>query len=508
MKHIASTSPRVLSRLFAVSALGIASFAVAQPSDHLTSTAVNPRTTIADLPMGGGGGAQILLDGNMGDWSKDHAVMADANYIYFRFGFGEKTFTLQHAPKPVIVMIDADNDASTGHAPNAAGLKHMGVDLQIEFSFEKGQGLSAAAINNAGERSPINPYDLDIVVAPTVAAEWYEGRIARSSPALGALPVKGLRSSGEASVAVGIMTDKSTFGAYSDPEVVTLATAGQASGRLGAALLPAKATGAVRVMTWNIERSSPAKNPQPFRRVIQAVQPDVILFQEWDTGSATDVLAWMTQWISGDAEWHVVKAQGDLTNGGGVAIVSKFELSPQLASPPLGGAGGSPVRFVSARAAGPSGDLLLGSAHLKCCGHKDSPEDQKRLAEAETINKGFLFEGAPAYRIITGDMNLVGSQPPLDHLRAKLDVDGSDLELAPARVLGDTTMTTWSKNGDEFGPGRLDYVLFSDSTLEALQAFVINTRHLTDEALARLGVERTDSDASDHMPVVVDFKLK
>jgi endonuclease/exonuclease/phosphatase (EEP) superfamily protein YafD len=31
---------------------------------------------------------------------------------------------------------------------------------------------------------------------------------------------------------------------------------------------------------------------------------------------------------------------------------------------------------------------------------------------------------------------------------------------------------------------------------------------LTDEALARLGVERADSDASDHMPVVVDFKGK
>jgi endonuclease/exonuclease/phosphatase family metal-dependent hydrolase len=510
MKTIASpTRPlTVLRRLVATAAVSFAAYGAVAQTDHQSSNAVNPRTTIADLPMGDVGSAHIMLDGDMGDWSQDHAVTADANYLYFRFSFGEKSFTLQHAPRPVLVMIDADNDATTGHSPNASGLKHLGVDLEIEFSLEKGQGLSAAAINTAGERSPINAYDLDVVVAPTVAAPWYEGRIARSSPALASLPTKGLRSTGQAAIAVGIANAQGKFDAYSDPEVVSLPSAGQPEARLAAALIPSKAPGSVRVMSWNIERSAPAKDPQPFRRVIQAVQPDIILFQEWDTGSATDVLAWMTQWISSDAEWHVVKAQGDLTNGGGVTIVSRYELAPQLASPPLGGAGGTPVRFVSAKAAGPFGDILVASTHLKCCGSKDSPEDQKRLAEADTINKAFLFDGAPTYRIITGDMNLVGSKPPLDRLVEHLDADGTDLTAAPARVLGDSTMSTWSKSGDAFGPGRLDYALFSDSTLDALQAFILNTRRLSDEALARLGLERADSDASDHMPVVVDFKAK
>lgn len=469
-----------------------------------------PRTTIADLPIEASASPRIMLDGEMGDWAKDSAVTADANYLYFRFSFAQRNFTLQHAPQPVIVMIDADGDGATGQSPKAKGLKAMGVDVQIEFSASgaRAQGLSAVTINSAGERTTINPYDLDIVISPTIAAPWYEGRIARSSPVLAGLPSKGLTSSGKASVAVGILAPDGRFEAYSDAQEVTLSAAGKAEDRLADALIPSKDRGSVRVMSWNIERSAPTKNPQPFRRIIQAVQPDIILVQEWEAGTANDVLAWMTQWVSSDTEWHVVKAEGDLNTGGGVAVISKFTLEPQLASPPLGGPGGSPVRFVSAKATSPFGDILVGSAHLKCCGFMDSPEDQKRLAEADTINRAFLFEGAPAYRIITGDMNLVGSRPPLERLSQGLDMDGSALSPAPARVLGDHTMTTWSKSGDAFGPGRLDYALFSDASLNATQAFVVNTRRLSDAALARLGLERTDSDASDHMPVVVDIHAK
>jgi endonuclease/exonuclease/phosphatase family metal-dependent hydrolase len=495
-------SKLTVSTLAAFSSLCIATIA-----GLAAGQAGTPRTTIADLPMGEVSKAKILLDGDVSDWSQESAVTADANYLYFRFSFGEGTFTLQHAPKPVLVMVDIDADAKTGINPSASGLKTMGVDLQIEFSATPKKGVTASTVDSTGKRTAINPYDLDVVVAPTVAAPWYEGRISRNSPAIANLPMKGLRSSGKATIAVGMANEQGKLGAYSDPETITLPMAAKAS-RGADALPPTKPKTAVRVMTWNIERSAPVKNPQPFRRVIQAVQPDVILFQEWETGSATDVLAWMTQWISSENEWHVIKAAGSLNDGGGVAVVSRYEIAPQLSSPPLGGQGGTPVRFVSAKVAAPFGDMLVGSTHLKCCGYKDSPEDQKRVSEAETINKAFLFEGAPAYRVITGDMNLVGSMPPLERLAAGLDLDGSALMPASAKVLGDATMVTWAKSGDTFGPGRLDYVLYSDASLEAINSFILDTRKLSDEALARLGLEREDSSASDHMPVIVDFQVK
>ena len=111
----------------------------------------------------------------------------------------------------------------------------------------------------------------------------------------------------------------------------------------------------------------------------------------------------------------------------------------------------------------------------------------------------------PIVRVICGDMNLVGSRPPLDILRANLDADGSDLSIAEPFVLGDRSQYTWSDYKTTFTPGRLDYVLYSDSTAQVYQSFVLDTSRLNEETLARAGLNRTDTDASDHKPVVVDL---
>ncbi len=464
-----------------------------------------PSTSIADLPVPQTPSG-VNIDGEMNDWPGDTAVLADTHYLYFRFSFPKRAFTVQNAPKPVVILIDADNDANTGQRPLAKGLKGMGVDLELIFSGNETEhrGVAAYSVSNDGVFTPINPYDLDFVCAPTVAAPWYEARISRSAAALAPLPTAGLRTMGNACVAVGIIGSDENLGAYSDPGVVTLPPADAPGAGLADVLLPAKPAGAVRLVSWNVERSAPTKDPQAFRRILQVLEPDVLQVQEWDTGSADDVGNWMTQWVSSQVQWNVVKADGDLNSGGGVAIISPFPLEKKLMSPPLGGAGGSPVRFVSASVMTPIGAMLVGSTHLKCCGHLDSPEDQRRLAEAQTINKSFLFSQAPALRVITGDMNLVGSRPPLDALAAGLDADGSDLAVAPTPVLGDRATVTWGRSGDPFAPGRLDYILYSDASLRIVNSFVLDTRRLSGESLARLGLDRTDSDASDHMPLVID----
>jgi hypothetical protein len=102
-------------------------------------------------------------------------------------------------------------------------------------------------------------------------------------------------------------------------------------------------------------------------------------------------------------------------------------------------------------------------------------------------------------------MNLVGSRPPLDILRAGLDADASELDVVQAWPLGDDAMYTWSDDSTPFTPGRLDYVVYSDSNSKHTNAFVFNTHRLSDESLARMGMARDDSSCSDHMPVVVDF---
>jgi hypothetical protein len=103
-------------------------------------------------------------------------------------------------------------------------------------------------------------------------------------------------------------------------------------------------------------------------------------------------------------------------------------------------------------------------------------------------------------------MNLVGSRPPLDLLRHGLDVDGSDMTVASPLVLGDSTMQTWRDPSSGYGPGRLDYVVYSDSNAQIVSSFVLDTSRLSDEALAKLGLDRGDCEGSDHLPVVVDVR--
>ena len=59
-----------------------------------------------------------------------------------------------------------------------------------------------------------------------------------------------------------------------------------------------------------------------------------------------------------------------------------------------------------------------------------------------------------------------------------------------------------------FSPGRLDWILYSDATLEVVNAFVLNTDKLSARALADAGLESEDTQASDHLPVVVDVRRK
>ena len=54
-------------------------------------------------------------------------------------------------------------------------------------------------------------------------------------------------------------------------------------------------------------------------------------------------------------------------------------------------------------------------------------------------------------------------------------------------------------------PVRLNFIVYSDSTAEVRQAFVLDTGRLTGDALAGAGLRRADRAASDHLPVVVDI---
>jgi exonuclease III len=478
------------------------------------------------LPGGGQHpqGRAIMMDGRFDDWPQNTASLADAHFLYFRVTVEGHGMPLQAAPETVALWLDVDGRTDTGlRLSDPPEADRLGVDLILEFSppsdtpGQLRRGVAVYAAGPDGQRAALSHAQVDLLAAPTYAAGAYEIRIARhihpDAPAAlrEALALRGQgRSMFVVSDAGGAITG------WSDPEQFNMPAAAGGPARAQVSL-PARPQNAVRILSWNIRDNQPLNNPAPFARVLQAVQPDVVLLQEmWDTDQAT-ILAWFTSVVTGDVEWQ---ARSMPRGEGGVVIVSRYPLSPlgpdRIDLPPearsaAGRSDDSPVRFIAASVDTPQGQLAIANLHLKCCGTAGSAEDQRRLAEARAINIEMASamnqgQGGAPMRIIAGDYNLVGTRTPLDVLRAGLDADGSELVPLNTIVLGDAAYYTWFDPASDFSPSRLDWVVAGNASAEVVNAFTLDARRLSDATLAAIGLDRADTAGSDHLPVVVDIR--
>ncbi|MEI7656648.1 MAG: endonuclease/exonuclease/phosphatase family protein [Phycisphaerae bacterium] len=456
--------------------------------------------------------AAIVIDGDTSEWPAHLAAVSDEHSLSLRFSVADEQFTLQSASRSVSVWVDCDANASTGSAIKGRdGV--IGADLQVLFSPGGRPGVKLLALDSTGGSRELSASDFDLVFAPTYASSWYEVRICRTPEDKSSLPATGLLSPGRVKGFASLLDANGLVTAASD--TFSVETQGTCVGgrRLTAEQPPAAPEGAMRVVTWNIEQSKPMESPAPFARVIKALKPDVVLMQEWEKGDAAEVDAWFEQHVGGS--WHVRKAPGTMATGGGVLIASRFELvagEPKTLECTFRNDANEqetkPVRFVDATLNTPLGPVQVGSMHLKSRGAKDSIEDRRRMAEARAINAAFTRDATAAAaqrRIMSGDLNLVGSRPPLDILRAGVDADGSDLTPAAAMVHGDLAYYTWKDDKTAFSPGRLDWIVYSDSNLKEHASFVLDASRLDQSVLTALGIERGDTATADHLPVVIDL---
>lgn len=454
----------------------------------------------------------VVIDGDTSEWPAALAAVADEHYLYLRFSVADEQFTLQSASRSVSVWIDCDANASTGSTVKGRD-EAIGADLQVLFSPGGRPGVKLLALDSTGGSRELNAADYDLLFAPTYASSWYELRICRTPDDTSSLPATGLLAPGRVKGFASVLDANGLVAAASD--TFTLETEGTCAGgrRLTAEAPPAAPEGGMRVLSWNIEQSKPVESPAPFARVIKAIKPDVVLMQEWDKGDAAEVDAWFEQHVGGS--WHVRKAPGTMANGGGVLVASRYEFVPGESQPvectfrnDANTPETKPVRFVDATLNTPLGPVQVGSMHLKSRGTKDSVEDRRRMAEARAINAAFARNATAAAaprRLMSGDLNLVGSRPPLDILRAGLDADGSDLTPAAAMVHGDLAFYTWKDDKTAFSPGRLDWIVYSDSNLKQQDAFVLDASRLDPSVLKTLGIERGDTATADHLPMVLDL---
>jgi len=458
--------------------------------------------------------ADVIVDGRTGDWWGTPPVQVDGlgdggadgvdfdslyatteyGWLILRFQVGDEL--LLQDMNDITLLIDTDHDPATGLASHG-----IGAELRWRFGERSGTWFGP------GGPFPLEHADLHLTTTPTVSATQFEIAFSLDAQKNGtpllptgtiSLALLDEAAGGDSQPDAGGVDLVIPEGPWGSPEPGTMDRATDAS---------------LRFVSWNVLFDGFTERPEPFRRILQAIEPDVILFVEmWDTqpGQVTDLL---DQWLPVEGGWHAAKQGGD------AILASQFPISECHATP-----GARATAFLVNITSGPlAGPFLVIGAHPPCCNNN---EDRQReidafmayLRDAEQgTGEMALAENTPI--VIAGDMNLVGWSEQLATLRDGAivnttdygpafspDWDGTPLKDLFPRNLTLNQVYTWRDDGSGFNPGKLDYAVISDAVLRAARGFVLDTRTLPVSTLTQHGLQYEDSEsASDHLPVVVDL---
>jgi len=170
--------------------------------------------------------------------------------------------------------------------------------------------------------------------------------------------------------------------------------------------------------------------------------------------------------------------------------------------------------------------LLLVSAHTPCCQSNFYREIE--LQEIMSFIRDAKSQGGVVDLelntpiIISGDMNLVGPSHQKDILTEgdlidndfygqdfKPDWDETSFADAKPFSTGFPGVITWYDESSVYSPGRLDYLVYSDYTINLINSYSLFTKLLPEDILQSHNLNFDDAmKASDHLPIVADFTLK
>jgi len=459
--------------------------------------------------------APITLDGDFDDWaalspvhddSGDNGgtvdfgrvwVANDQDYLFIRFEIeGEVQSDEQQNMR---LYLDTDMNSGTGISLNG-----IGADLMWEFGWREGTFRSSTTVEHA---------DVGLMMGPTVSNTEFEVAFRRNAFPDGSnalFPGPNLRfvlrdmDSGDLAPNSGSISYAFTSGTLPVPS-------------LGLDRYQAEH---IRLAIWNIQNDglfSGGSAESAHHRMLNAMDPDILIINEVWNSSAEDVVAKIEQHLpSGpDESWYGVKRDAGNVIVSRYPILQSWEVNPGY-------------RITAALLdLGPSQptDLLVIACHWRCC-----TADVDRQKEADSII-GFLRGAKTAGGSITlpaetpiilgGDLNLVGWRQQLDTLLtgdiqdegtygpdAAPDWDGSDFVYPPSRQPDARASYTWRNDWSTYYPGLLDWICYTSSVMELHNHFILETRTMTAANLAAHGLLTDDTtDASDHAPRVADFTM-
>ncbi|HKQ49618.1 MAG TPA: endonuclease/exonuclease/phosphatase family protein [Phycisphaerae bacterium] len=293
----------------------------------------------------------------------------------------------------------------------------------------------------------------------------------------------------------------------------------------------------VRIVAYNTQGNfitDPAADPE-FNRILIALRPDIICFEEINTSLSSGTIASRLNSIIpiGGAGWQIHLGKSGGTRN---VLASRFPLSQtRIDTIPESSTRGVTIALADLPNATHPVDVYLHGVHLKCCGNAGGSEDADRQRSADAI-ANWLGDARGAARpsgnnivlppntpmIVLGDFNLVGGPQPentlltgniIDNATFGTDVKGDwDVsDLTNLNPLDPFTGNNFTWQGSQsFPPSALDRFMVTDSAFTVANKFILNTDAMTPSALAAAGLQAGDTlpqNSSDHLPIVMDLRV-
>ncbi|HMQ08241.1 MAG TPA: endonuclease/exonuclease/phosphatase family protein [Saprospiraceae bacterium] len=456
--------------------------------------------------------AQIIMDGLFDDWQNAFYVddqgdnvafdieklwiTNDENFLYLRIDT-DLVFDLQEDSN-LRLAIDMDNHSNTGIPING-----IGAELIYNFRQRSGQlhtGQSVIAINHSVP---------GIFAMPSFTSNSFEIAVLRT------FLFNNIQYNMSGSISIYIENDivlKDKIPNGTGGVIYNMDNSIQS--KLPPYQLDKPKTDAIRILSYNVENDGLFDNAKGSmqRKIIQALNPDIIAFQEIYFRPSTSVAQVMNSILplSRVDGWYHAKVNPD------IVTVSKY---PILAFNAIDGNGVFLIDIPGEEV------LVLYNLHLPCCNNNEGRrrEIDKILA---TLRDGrnhpaisfSIPEGSPV--IIAGDLNLVGDKNQYLSLRdGKISnpaEHGSDflpdwgkgsLNDASPIVTSMPATITWYDPNSSYMAGKLDYFLYTSSVAQLTNSYALSTESMTDEEMAYFGFDDPSmtTKASDHLPLVADF---
>ena len=462
-------------------------------------------------------GYPITIDGQFQDWENvpvaysdmegdgmsadfaDIKITYDVEFLFIYFSLHNGEFLMQDWNTFHLYM-DTDNDSATG-------LEFNGIGAELDWTFGQRQGV----FYFNGGSSDVWQNDLSLRIGPTITSSEFEIAMARNSDIMtlngSQVLVEGRIIIAEAPPNSDVVPNESggisfTIGedAVPLPEPIPLVRRHEDD---------------IRVLTYNTlwDGILEADRQPKFKRIIQALDPDVIALQEhtdWD--QIDDIIqSWFPQ-----ETWHASWTYGDLV------VLSRF---PILNDANLISSERTMCALLDTEDE-LGKNLLVINSHLSCCANNDGRQQQ--VDEFASVWRNWITNSDGPFNldfetpfVHVGDFNFVGYRQQVETLRIgdivdeneygddfPPDWDASNIVDLFSRHTHKRMGYTWRSDGSSFNPGKLDYIFYSDATIDTGKHYILNTLALDDETLAGYGLEWDDTqEASDHLPRVFDISL-